>query len=184
MNLQLVCILYIAICTNVAVGILLFYAKKTMSFEEGFRMTDMQKLRKSGIDPKKVAAAQCTLFAELMMVHGFVHADPHPGNVLVRPRANSSGEFDVVLLDHGMYRRLDEQFRSSYCQLWAGLVTGNDSQAMKGVRGLGLPDSYLDLMGLMLTYRIPSGLNVSTVAGKDFVLFEVQAARLTIMHLH
>lgn len=134
----------------------------TMSFEEGFRMTDKQKLEQHGIDPRQVAASACSLFSELMMVHGFVHADAHPGNALVRPRMdadnNSTGEFDIVLLDHGMYRRLDESFRSNYCKLWAGLVTGDDARALEGVRGLGLPDEYLDLMGLMLTYRVPAGL--------------------------
>lgn len=129
----------------------------TMSFEEGFRITDKVKLAEHGISTKQVAAAACSLFAELMMVHGFVYADAHPGNIFVRPRTKS-GEFDLVLLDHGMYRRVDETFRSSYCSLWAGLVSGNDDQAMKGIEGLGLPAHYLDLMGLMLTYRIPTSL--------------------------
>lgn len=129
----------------------------TMSFEEGFRITDTARLAEHGISTKKVAAAACSLFAELMMVHGFVYADAHPGNIFVRPR-NRRGEFDIVLLDHGMYRRVDETFRSSYCNLWAGLVSGNDRQAMNGINGLGLPDEYLDVMGLMLTYRIPSSL--------------------------
>jgi len=129
----------------------------TMSFEEGFRITDKARLAEHGISTKMVAAAACSLFAELMMVHGFVYADAHPGNIFIRPRF-TKGEFDIVLLDHGMYRRLDETFRSSYCNLWAGLVNGNDQQAMKGISGLGLPDNYLDLMGLMLTYRIPSSL--------------------------
>ena len=129
----------------------------TMSFEEGFRITDKAKLVEHGISTKEVAAAACSLFAELMMVHGFVYADAHPGNIFVRPRTKS-GEFDLVLLDHGMYRRVDETFRSGYCNLWAGLVSGNDRQAMKGIEGLGLPAHYLDLMGLMLTYRIPTSL--------------------------
>jgi len=135
-----------------------------MSFEEGFCITDTEKLQEHGIKSRQVAALACALFAELMMVHGFVHADTHPGNALVRPRLDknnkSTGEFDIVLLDHGMYRRLGETFRSNYCTLWAGLVTGNDARALEGVRGLAFPDEYLDLMGLMLTYQIPSGMMV------------------------
>lgn len=99
---------------------------------------------------------------------------PNIGNALVRPRLDannkSTGEFDIVLLDHGMYRRLDETFRSSYSKLWAGLVTGDDARALEGVRGLGFPDEYLDLMGMMLTYRIPSGLTVSIVACRHDIL--------------
>ena len=56
----------------------------TMTFEEGFKVTDTKKLQEHGIDPRKVAAAVCAVFAELMLVHGFVYVDSHPGNVLVR----------------------------------------------------------------------------------------------------
>ena len=133
----------------------------TMTFEEGFKVTDTKKMQEHGIDPRKVAAAVCSLFAELMLVHGFVYVDSHPGNVLVRPRNHrgmATGEFDIVLLDHGMYRRLDETYRSGYCNLWAGLVFGNDDQALKGIRELGLEDKFLDIMGLCLVYRVPPSL--------------------------
>lgn len=133
----------------------------TMTFEDGFKINDTARLKENGIDPRKVAAAACSLFSELMLVHGFVYVDSHPGNVLVRPRMSlrgPTGEFDIVLLDHGMYRRLDERFRSSYCKLWAGLVSGNDKQALNGIREMGLDDKYLDLMGLILTYRIPPSM--------------------------
>jgi hypothetical protein len=130
----------------------------TMTFEDGFKANDTKKMKEYGINPRQVAAATCSLFAQLMLVHGFVYVDSHPGNVFVRPRSDtgrSKGEFDIVLLDHGMYRRLDETFRAGYCNLWAGLVSGNDSQALKGVRQIGLEDKYLDVMGLALVYRVP-----------------------------
>lgn len=130
----------------------------TMTFEDGFKVTDVKKLHEHGIDPRKVAGAVCAVFAELMLVHGFVYVDSHPGNVLVRPRSDgviARGEFDIVLLDHGMYRRLDEVYRSGYCNLWAGLINGDDNQALKGIRALGLEDKFLDIMGLVMVYRIP-----------------------------
>jgi aarF domain-containing kinase len=34
---------------------------------------------------------------------GFVHGDPHPGNLIVRKRA---GQIELVLLDHGIYTEL------------------------------------------------------------------------------
>lgn len=137
-----------------------------MSYEEGFNVTNRRRMEESRIDPRRVAAATCSMFAELIFVHGFVHADPHAGNLLVRPRLDKksgkpTGNFDMVLLDHGMYRRLDESFRSHFCKLWAGLVCGDDSQAAQGVIGLGLPKSYMDLLGAILIYRIPSSVSVT-----------------------
>jgi hypothetical protein len=69
-----------------------------------------------------------------------------------------------------MYRRLDERFRTGYCNLWAGLVSGNDAQALRGLRTLGLPDKYLDIMGLLLTYRIPFGVSFGKKLSSDVLL--------------
>ena len=132
-----------------------------MTYEDGFRITDIEKLKQNSIRSKDVASATCALFSELTFRHGFVHADPHPGNILVRPRTFTSsvtaknGEFDIVLLDHGMYRRLDDGFRLHYSNLWAGLVSGDQQQALKGVRGMKLDDKYLDIFSIMLVYRLP-----------------------------
>lgn len=42
------------------------------------------------------------LYSEMIFVHGYVHCDPHPGNVLVR-RNQITNEEEIVLLDHGLY---------------------------------------------------------------------------------
>ena len=41
------------------------------------------------------------LYSEMIFFQGYVHCDPHPGNVLVRK--GSRGQVEVVLLDHGLY---------------------------------------------------------------------------------
>ena len=159
-----------------------------MSYEEGIKITDKAALERFNISPAKVAAATCSLFSELMLVHGFVHADPyvpfhsvllfvniyahsvnyyfrHPGNILVRPRCfkdlgkKNSGEFDLVLLDHGMYRRLSEQFRWAYASLWESLIIGDTRKATDAVRHMGLEPHYVDLLGLILVYRLPVKVN-------------------------
>lgn len=53
----------------------------------------------------------------MIHVHGFVHCDPHPGNLFVRAHPED-GRWQLVVLDHGMYRRLTPQFRAAYCRLW------------------------------------------------------------------
>eukprot|EP00605_Chrysophyceae_sp_TOSAG23-4_P000886 GSChrysophyteH1.ASY1.ANO1.977.1 assembled CDS len=57
-----------------------------------------------------VARLVSTVFCEQIYRHGFVHCDPHDGNILVRPHANQSSRPTMVLLDHGLYRRLDPHF--------------------------------------------------------------------------
>ncbi|OWM84961.1 hypothetical protein CDL15_Pgr027748 [Punica granatum] len=92
----------------------------TMQFCKGQRVDDVDFLRKMGIDPTKVAKALVEVFAEMILVHGFVHGDPHPGNILVSP--TDRGGFTIVLLDHGIYKQLDDEFRRNYCQLWKALI--------------------------------------------------------------
>lgn len=42
------------------------------------------------------------LYSEMIFVNGYVHCDPHPGNVLVNKTRN--GHTQIVLLDHGLYQ--------------------------------------------------------------------------------
>lgn len=43
------------------------------------------------------------MYSEMIFVNGFVHCDPHPGNVLVR-KCPGTGKVEIVLLDHGLYQ--------------------------------------------------------------------------------
>ncbi len=43
------------------------------------------------------------IYSEMIFVNGFVHCDPHPGNVLVR-KCPQSNKTEIVLLDHGLYQ--------------------------------------------------------------------------------
>lgn len=91
-----------------------------MEFCYGHKVDDLDFLRKADISPTKVARALIELFGEMIFVHGFVHGDPHPGNILVSPQGR--GRFSLVLLDHGIYKELDQKFRLNYCQLWKALI--------------------------------------------------------------
>ena len=63
----------------------------TMEWIEGCRVNDKAALLQASIRPQDVAVLLLDAFAEMTYVHGFVHGDPHPGNILVRP-APAQGE--------------------------------------------------------------------------------------------
>lgn len=58
-----------------------------MEFCYGHKVNDLDFLRKTDISSTKVAKALIELFGEMIFVHGFVHGDPHPGNILVLLKA-------------------------------------------------------------------------------------------------
>ncbi|KAH9316547.1 hypothetical protein KI387_025174, partial [Taxus chinensis] len=94
----------------------------TMEFIHGCKIDNLECLLKAGLNPSKVAQALVEVFAEMIFVHGYVHGDPHPGNILVLPHSSKKQSFDIVLLDHGIYRELDERFRMDFCHLWKALI--------------------------------------------------------------
>ncbi|CAN8238305.1 unnamed protein product [Cochlearia groenlandica] len=92
----------------------------TMQFCKGFKVDDVESLKSTNLSPQKVAKLLVEVFAEMIFVHGFIHGDPHPGNILVSPGGKNG--FSLVLLDHGNCKTLDEGFRRNFCRLWEALI--------------------------------------------------------------
>ncbi|XP_063765084.1 aarF domain-containing protein kinase 1 isoform X4 [Eleginops maclovinus] len=46
------------------------------------------------------------IYSEMIFICGFVHCDPHPGNVLVR-NCPQSKKTEITLLDHGLYQDVE-----------------------------------------------------------------------------
>ncbi|WP_029460300.1 ABC1 kinase family protein [Solidesulfovibrio alcoholivorans] len=76
-----------------------------MSFETGLRIDDKDALAAAGIPFRKVLDAIIAFYIEQMLVRGYFHADPHPGNILVREDGG------ITLLDFGMVKRLPADTR-------------------------------------------------------------------------
>ncbi|CAN7129596.1 unnamed protein product [Brassica rapa subsp. narinosa] len=92
----------------------------TMQFCKGFKVDDVEAIKRTNLSPGKVAKLLVEVFAEMIFVHGFIHGDPHPGNILVSPGGQNG--FSLVLLDHGNCKTLDEGFRQDFCRLWEALI--------------------------------------------------------------
>lgn len=89
------------------------------------RITDAASQRKWGFDPKIAMDTLLDVMGAQMFVFGFLHADPHPGNVLVRPNPDNPKVPQLVLIDHGLYVELPEKFRKEYSTLWRSLFVGD-----------------------------------------------------------
>jgi predicted unusual protein kinase regulating ubiquinone biosynthesis (AarF/ABC1/UbiB family) len=82
-----------------------------MNFLEGVRFDDKEALKRLNIDFCNVLEVLIKFYAEQMLVKGFFHADPHPGNLLV----DESGR--LVLLDYGMVKRVSNDARVAIINL-------------------------------------------------------------------
>ena len=58
-------------------------------------------------------------------------ADPHSGNLLIRaslPNSASAFNFEVVLLDHGLYASMNDDLRVAYAHLWLALLSPSSAE--------------------------------------------------------
>ena len=92
----------------------------------GIRGTDLATVAAANLDRKVLAARGSDAVLKMILVDGFFHADPHPGNVLYLPGNR------IALIDFGMVGRLSALRRGQIVDLLGGLV-GHDDQAMLDV---------------------------------------------------
>merc|ERR1712071_328842 len=68
-----------------------------------------------------------TLYSDMIFKKGFVHCDPHPGNVLVQ----ANGDNKMVLIDHGLYQTFSQDLRENYARLWYSIIQGDFNATAK-----------------------------------------------------
>ena len=92
-----------------------------------------------------------SLFSVQIFQWGFVHCDPHPGNVIIR-RIVPSNEAQLVLIDHGLYVRVSEDLRENYARLWKGLLSGDLEEVKNVAAGWGIGQGSEELLanGILL----------------------------------
>jgi ubiquinone biosynthesis protein len=83
---------------------------------EGVPATDLAAVEAAGLDRKLLAARGVDLFLKMILIDGFFHADPHPGNVFYLPGNR------IVVIDFGMVGRLSPHRRRQVIDLLAGLA--------------------------------------------------------------
>ncbi len=76
-------------------------------------------------------------------MNGFLHSDPHSANAFVRPVIVRGREVpQLVLLDHGLYRELDQSFRYNYAHLVRAMLLKDKKEAEVYARALGAGDDF------------------------------------------
>lgn len=90
----------------------------TMDLADGIKVTDITGLRRTEQDLGALAEAVMRAYLDMVFVHGEVHADPHPGNVLLT-RDNR-----IALLDLGMVAHIPPRRREQLLKLLFAAVDG------------------------------------------------------------
>jgi predicted unusual protein kinase regulating ubiquinone biosynthesis (AarF/ABC1/UbiB family) len=103
----------------------------TMELVDGIKVTDEPALRAAGLDPELVVQDLMQIFVRMIFAAGFFQADPHPGNIMVRP------DRDIVVLDYGLSKELPEGFGMGLFELLFSMMTMNESAMVRAFSELG-----------------------------------------------
>jgi predicted unusual protein kinase regulating ubiquinone biosynthesis (AarF/ABC1/UbiB family) len=106
-----------------------------MDFIDGIKITNVAGLRAAGLDTNRVAQLLAEAYCEQILRHGFFHADPHPGNLLVQRR--DDGEPRLVLLDFGLAKDLPPRFREGVVAFASALLQGRSGEMAEALVDLG-----------------------------------------------
>lgn len=109
-----------------------------------------------GVQLKDVMQTMVDLFSAQMFMWGWVHCDPHPGNILIRRIPSSStteGRSELVLLDHGLYVHLPPDLRLQYAELWRALIALDIGTLKRVAIGWGIAEEDSDLFGSAVLLR-------------------------------
>lgn len=132
-----------------------YTSKRVLTQEriKGIKVDNVEKLRKKGIDPARIAHLVSESFLRMVMVEGFFHGDFHAGNIFVL------GPERISLVDFGITGRVDRELRDSLANIFIGLATQDydmlvDEYARMGVlpEGINLSEFKRDYRDLMEPY--------------------------------
>lgn len=106
----------------------------TLEFVPGVKSTNIDAIAAAGLDPEQLARNVVDGAVKMLMIDGFFHADPHPGNVFVDL---DSGE--VTMLDTGMVGELSLPQRVKLGSLMLTVSSGDIKGLAQTMKSLSVP---------------------------------------------
>jgi ubiquinone biosynthesis protein len=110
-----------------------------IEFVSGCKITDKTQLLAWGLSPEKVAETGMDIYLTQIFEFGIFHADPHPGNVLVRPDGT------LVLIDFGMVGKLSKQQKYAFAGVFIGMARQDPRGMALSFRRLALTADIPDM---------------------------------------
>lgn len=103
----------------------------TTHFVDGTKVTDVAALESHGIDRTALAERILTAYCQMIFIDGVYHADPHPGNLLVRPDGG------IVFVDFGAVGELSPQMKDGIPMFLEGVIRRDSVKITAALRRMG-----------------------------------------------
>ena len=97
----------------------------TMELVDGYVISDLFDKEVEGIDNKEIAKIGVQSYLKQILLDGFFHADPHPGNMFV------TRDGKLAYIDWGMVGIISEEFKGNLAQMILILLSGDSKKLIK-----------------------------------------------------
>ncbi|WP_022893285.1 ABC1 kinase family protein [Agromyces subbeticus] len=125
--------------------------RRVLTLEDvtAIKINDTDALKAAGIAPADVARVFAEIMFDQVFTHGFVHADPHPGNIFVTPlapvAARGDGQSDtsgpawrLTFVDFGMMAEVPTELRSGLRALVIAVAARDGRAMIEAAREIGV----------------------------------------------
>lgn len=123
----------------------------TMEYVEGVKLNEPSILKELGIDRKATAKKIVDSLLQQILIEGYFHGDPHPGNVLGMPGGG------IIFLDFGMVGRLSPDMKHHIASLVIALMRKRTEDVIKAITHMGI---------------VPETINMSVLRGDVAKLYD------------
>lgn len=106
-------------------------------FENGVKITDKAGVKRLGLDRSQLARQVVEIYCQQIFSDGIYHADPHPGNLLVRPPAADGEPPTVVFLDFGAVAEIPANVRAGIVELIQGALARDTRRIVTAMKQMG-----------------------------------------------
>ncbi|KMK76950.1 ABC1 kinase family protein [Alkalihalobacillus pseudalcaliphilus] len=110
----------------------------TMEYMEGIHISDNEQLVEQGINPELIAERIVEAVMKQILMDGFFHSDPHPGNMTILDNQI------IGLMDFGMVGRLTPDMKSHLASLIIGMMKQNTNAVIKAIMKMGIVPDRVD----------------------------------------
>jgi predicted unusual protein kinase regulating ubiquinone biosynthesis (AarF/ABC1/UbiB family) len=105
-------------------------------FESGVKITDKVGTKHLGLERGQLARQVVEIYCQQIFTDGIYHADPHPGNLLVRP-TEGGGPPQIVFLDFGAVAEIPAAVRAGIAELIQGALTRDTRRIVASMKQMG-----------------------------------------------
>ncbi len=106
----------------------------TLEWMDGIKINNVAQISAAGVSGDAVAQRLVGTYLKQVLDVGFFHADPHPGNIFVRPTRNG---FELVFVDFGMMGSITRLMKEALRECLLGIVEQNPRLVVNGLEALG-----------------------------------------------